>query len=104
MKFLSILLAGPALVAGRYLSDEVSSGTSTHYGGNVGGGACGFVGYTIPSGIYGTAFSGSNWNSAGVCGNCIEVTGPGGKKIKAMVCAFIWECHRAAFTDPFLDR
>lgn len=88
MKFLSILLAAPALVAARYLSDEVSSGTSTHYGGNVGGGACGLVSYTIPSGIYGTAFSGSNWNSAGVCGNCIEVTGPSGKKIKAMVCIF----------------
>ncbi|KLP22991.1 putative extracellular cellulase CelA/allergen Asp F7-like [Fusarium fujikuroi] len=85
MKLTSVLLAGPALVAGRYLSDEVTSGTSTHYGGNVSGGNCGFVSYTIPSGIYGTAFSGPNWDNAGVCGNCIEVTGPTGKKIKAMV-------------------
>jgi hypothetical protein len=87
MKFLSVLLAGPALVAGRYLSDEVTSGTSTHYGGNVSGGNCGFVNYSIPPGLYGTAFSGSNWNNAGVCGNCIEVTGPTGKKAKVMVSA-----------------
>ncbi|CEI62668.1 hypothetical protein FVEN_g5196 [Fusarium venenatum] len=104
MKFLSILLAVPALVAGRYLSDEVNSGTSTHYGGNVGGGACGLVAYTIPSGIYGTAFSGPNWNNAGVCGSCIEVTGPTGKKIKAMIVDRCNECnkgHLDLFEDAF---
>ncbi|KAF5022481.1 hypothetical protein F66182_5453 [Fusarium sp. NRRL 66182] len=94
MKFLSLLLAVPALVAGRYLSSEVVSGTSTHYGGNVAGGNCGFVGYTIPSGLYGTAFSGSNWNTAGVCGNCIEVTGPTGRTIKAMIVDKCPECAR----------
>ncbi|CAF3540654.1 unnamed protein product [Fusarium graminearum] len=104
MKFLSSLLTVPALVAGRYLSDEVSSGTSTHYGGNVGGGACGLVAYTIPSGIYGTAFSGPNWDTAGVCGNCIEVTGPTGKKIKAMIVDRCNECnkgHLDLFEDAF---
>ncbi|KAF4968784.1 hypothetical protein FSARC_3913 [Fusarium sarcochroum] len=94
MKFISLLLAAPALVAGRYLSSEVTSGTSTHYGGNVAGGNCGFVAYTIPSGLYGTAFSGSNWDNAGACGNCIEVTGPTGKKIKAMIVDKCPECNK----------
>ncbi|KAF5677016.1 extracellular cellulase [Fusarium heterosporum] len=104
MKFLSILLAGPALVTGRYLSDEVTSGTSTHYGGNVSGGNCGFVDYSIPSGLYGTAFSGSNWNTAGVCGNCIEVTGPTGKKAKVMIVDKCPECdkgHLDLFENTF---
>ncbi|KAF4435737.1 hypothetical protein F53441_13441 [Fusarium austroafricanum] len=94
MKLASVLITGPALVAGRYLSDEVNSGTSTHYGGNVSGGTCGFVSYTIPSGIYGTAFSGPNWDNAGVCGSCIEVTGPTGKKIKAMIVDKCNECNK----------
>lgn len=85
MKFLSLLLAAPALVFARDLSTEVVKGTSTHYGGNLNGGTCSFVSYSLPAGIYGTAFSGSNWNLAGNCGACIEVTGPNGKKIKTMV-------------------
>lgn len=85
MKFLSLLLAAPALVFARDLSTEVVKGTSTHYGGNLNGGTCSFVSYSLPAGIYGTAFSGSNWNLAANCGACIEVTGPNGKKIKTMV-------------------
>lgn len=61
------------------------SGKSTFYGGNVSGGTCSFVGYTIPAGLYGTAFSGSAWNSAANCGACVRVTGPNGNSITAMV-------------------
>lgn len=85
MKFLSALLTLPSLAAATVLSTETVSGSSTYYGGNLSGGTCSFSTYTLPSGIYGTAFSGSNWNSAGVCGSCIQVTGPTGKTIKAMV-------------------
>lgn len=61
------------------------SGKSTFYGGNVAGGTCSFTGYTIPAGLYGTAFSGSAWNSAANCGACVKVTGPNGNSITAMV-------------------
>ncbi|KAM5354475.1 hypothetical protein ACJ41O_001122 [Fusarium nematophilum] len=104
MKLLSLLLAIPALVSARYLNSEVVSGTSTHYGGNLNGGACSFVTYSLPSGIYGTAFSGGNWNSGGNCGACLEVTGPGGKKIKAMIVDQCNECakgHLDLFQNAF---
>jgi hypothetical protein len=60
------------------------SGKATTYGGNLAGGNCMFTGYTLPSGIFGTAFSGQNWD-ASKCGVCVSVTGPNGKPIKAMV-------------------
>ena len=67
------------------LSAAAVSGTSTFYGGNLNGGACSFTTMSgIPSGLYGTAFSGSAWNNAAQCGACLEVTGPSGK-IKVMV-------------------
>ncbi|KAL6708153.1 hypothetical protein ACN47E_003337 [Coniothyrium glycines] len=62
-----------------------NKGKATYYGGNVDGGMCSFTGYTIPSGLYGTALSDSNWAGAGNCGACVEVTGPAGNKITAMV-------------------
>ncbi|EEU36558.1 uncharacterized protein NECHADRAFT_42444 [Fusarium vanettenii 77-13-4] len=104
MKFLSLLLAAPALVFARDLSSEVVKGTSTHYGGNLNGGTCSFVSYSLPAGIYGTAFSGSNWNLAGNCGACIEVTGPNGKKIKTMIVDKCPECdkgHLDLFQNTF---
>lgn len=61
------------------------SGKATYYGGNLSGGTCSFTRYTIPSGIYGTALSDANWATAGNCGACIQVTGPSGSKITAMV-------------------
>jgi len=61
------------------------SGKATSYGGNLAGGNCMFTGYTLPSGVFGTAFSGQNWD-ASKCGVCVSVTGPNGKPIKAMVC------------------
>lgn len=67
------------------LSAAAVSGTSTFYGGNLNGGTCSFTTMSgIPSGLYGTAFSGSAWNNAAECGSCLEVTGPNGK-IKVMV-------------------
>lgn len=61
------------------------SGEATFYGGNLSGGTCSFSTYTLPAGIYGTALSDSNWDSAAHCGACVEVTGPAGNKITAMV-------------------
>ncbi|CAJ2513122.1 Uu.00g012410.m01.CDS01 [Anthostomella pinea] len=80
------------------------SGTSTFYGGNLNGGMCSFSTYTLPSGIYGTAFSGSAWATAANCGACIEVTGPSGDPITAMIVDQCPECdagHLDLFEDAF---
>lgn len=61
------------------------SGEATFYGGNVAGGTCSYSGYTLPSGLLGTAFSGAAWDNAAKCGACVAVTGPKGNTIKAMV-------------------
>ena len=61
------------------------TGEATYYGGNVAGGTCSFTGYTIPSKLYGTALSDSNWANAGNCGACVSVKGPSGSSITAMV-------------------
>lgn len=66
----------------------VLSGQATYYGGNTNGGMCSFSGYTLPSGIYGTAMSDSNWAGANICGACISVTGSAGEII-AMVSRFL---------------
>lgn len=79
-------------------------GEATFYGGNVSGGTCSFTGYTIPSGIFGTALSDSNWASASNCGACVQVTGPSGTKIKAMVvdqCPGCGPNHLDLFPDAF---
>ncbi|KAJ4367101.1 hypothetical protein N0V83_007631 [Neocucurbitaria cava] len=81
-----------------------NSGEATFYGGNVSGGMCSFTGYTIPSGIYGTALSDSNWAGAANCGACVQVTGPSGTKIKAMVvdqCPGCGTNHLDLFPDAF---
>lgn len=61
------------------------SGEATYYGGNVQGGACSFSTYTLPSGIFGTALSDSNWSNSAECGGCVSVKGPNGNSITAMV-------------------
>lgn len=69
-------------------NDEVTAaltGEATTYSGNIDGGMCSFTGYTIPSGIFGTALSDSNWAGAGSCGACVSVEGPNGNSITAMV-------------------
>jgi hypothetical protein len=69
-----------------YLGTASYSGSSTWYGGNLNGGACSFTTLSsLPAGIYGTAYSGAVWDNAAECGACIEVVGPSGATIKAMV-------------------
>ena len=79
------------------------SGQATFYGGNVKGGACSFSTYTVPSGLYGTAISDSNWDNAGNCGGCVAVT-YGGKTITAMIvdeCPGCGTNHLDLFPDAF---
>ncbi|KAF2137110.1 carbohydrate-binding module family 63 protein [Aplosporella prunicola CBS 121167] len=84
-------------------SSATTSGTATFYGGNTEGGQCLFSGYTIPSGLYGTAFSGSAWDGASHCGECLKVTGPLGT-VTVMVVDQCPECdatHLDLFEDAF---
>lgn len=74
-------------VAAPTLGGDPVVGESTHYGGNLSGGTCSFTTLTLPAGMFGTAFSGQAWEESGVCGACLEVTGPNGNTIKAMVCS-----------------
>ena len=60
------------------------TGQATYYGGNVHGGTCSFSTFNLPSGLYGTALSDSNWNTAANCGGCVKVN-HGGKSITAMI-------------------
>lgn len=79
-------------------------GDATFYGGNVAGGTCSFTGYTIPRGLFGTALSDSNWASGANCGACVQITGPDGNKIKAMVvdqCPGCGPNHMDLFPDAF---
>lgn len=87
-----------------FLAKRAVSGRSTFYGGNVQGGTCSFSTYTLPSGLYGTAFSGQAWNNAANCGGCVEVTHKG-KTITAMIVDKCPECdegHLDLFQDAFL--
>ncbi|KAF6844762.1 extracellular cellulase allergen asp f7 [Colletotrichum musicola] len=82
---------------------DAKQGKSTFYGGNTSGGMCSFSTYTIPSGLYGTAFSGQAWDSAANCGACVKVTGPNGV-ITAMIVDQCPECdagHLDLFQDAF---
>jgi hypothetical protein len=84
LAFLPLVFASPLLPSAP-ISLRDTSGTSTFYGGNLNGGTCSFTTMkSLPAGIYGTAFSGSGWNSAASCGACLQVTGPKGT-IKVMV-------------------
>lgn len=74
-----------------YLARRAVSGKSTWYGGNVQGGTCSFSTYTLPAGLYSTAFSGQVWNKAANCGGCVKVT-HAGKTITAMVVDKCNEC------------
>lgn len=74
----------PINLDSRSLNPRSLSGQATFYGGNVAGGACSFSTYTLPSNIYGTALSDSNWDTSGNCGGCVSAT-YGGKTITAMI-------------------
>lgn len=76
--------AAPMSLDSRSLARRSLSGQATFYGGNVQGGACSFSTYTLPSGLYGTALSDSNWATSANCGGCVAVS-YGGKTITAMV-------------------
>lgn len=73
------------LASGAVIGKRALSGEATFYGGNVAGGACSFSTYSLPSSIFGTALSDSNWDDAAECGACVSVTGPDGNSITAMV-------------------
>ncbi|GIZ37003.1 hypothetical protein CKM354_000046700 [Cercospora kikuchii] len=80
------------------------AGKATFYGGNTKGGMCSFSTYTLPQGIYGTALSDSNWAGSEACGGCVQVTGPNGKKITAMVtdqCPGCGANHLDLYSDAF---
>lgn len=52
---------------------------------------CSFSTYTLPSGVYGTALSDSNWDGSEACGRCVKVN-YGGKSLTAMVCSSSTPC------------
>ncbi|TDZ26420.1 Expansin-YoaJ [Colletotrichum sidae] len=96
----SIPVASSAPISG----SAVKQGKSTFYGGNTSGGMCSFSTYAIPSGLFGTAFSGQAWDSAAECGACVKVTGPNGDSITAMIVDQCPECdegHLDLFQDAF---
>jgi len=65
---------------------------------------CSFIGYTLPSGIFGTALSDSNWEGGAECGVCVSVTGPKGNKITAMIvdeCPGCGPNHLDLFPEAF---
>ncbi|KXT17386.1 hypothetical protein AC579_3859 [Pseudocercospora musae] len=84
-------------------------GEATFYGGNTQGGMCSFSTYKIPSGIYGTALSDSNWDNSEACGGCVKVTGPSGNSITAMIWKIVDQCpgcgtnHLDLFQDAFTE-
>lgn len=83
-------------------SSSATSGTATFYGGNLSGGTCSFTTLsTIPNSLYGTAYSGSAWDSGAECGACVEVTGPNGNTITAMVSNL--EISRPSLTPSLAD-
>ncbi|PKX97065.1 putative extracellular cellulase CelA/allergen Asp F7-like [Aspergillus novofumigatus IBT 16806] len=93
-----------AAAAASSSSSTTHSGKATFYGGNVSGGTCSFTGYTLPSGLFGTAYSGAAWNNAAECGACVSVKGPNGKTIKAMIVDQCPECeadHLDLFQNAF---
>ena len=83
----------PAILASVFLTvlqlsgfaSAATAGQSSFYGGNIDGGNCLLTGYSLPANIYGTAYSGAAWNSAGMCGGCLNVVGPNGNTIRVMV-------------------
>lgn len=79
-------------------------GEATFYTPDLAGGMCSFKGYTLPSGMFGTALSDSNWEGGADCGVCVSVTGPKGNKITAMIvdqCPGCGPNHLDLFPDAF---
>jgi hypothetical protein len=85
MKSLATATAIFSIAQGAVLGKRALTGQATTYGGNTAGGTCSFSTYTLPSTLFGTALSDSNWDNAANCGRCVSVTGPSGNSITAMV-------------------
>ncbi|KAL4933139.1 putative extracellular cellulase CelA/allergen Asp F7-like [Aspergillus undulatus] len=85
-------------------SSSSTTGSATFYGGNLSGGTCSFTDYTLPSHLTGVAYSGEAWDDAAECGACVEVTGPDGNSVKAMIVDKCPECsstHLDLFESAF---
>jgi expansin len=85
------------------LDASTHSGQATYYGGNVSGGMCSFSTYKLPSSLFGTALSDSNWANAQLCGACVKVSS-GGKTVTAMIvdqCPGCGSNHLDLFPDAF---
>ncbi|KAM0167422.1 hypothetical protein ACHAQE_000313 [Botrytis cinerea] len=85
IKNLATATALLSVAQGAVMGKRSLSGQATTYGGNTQGGACSFSTYTLPSNLFGTALSDSNWATASNCGRCVSVTGPSGNSITAMI-------------------
>ncbi|KAL3417457.1 extracellular cellulase (rare lipoprotein A) [Phlyctema vagabunda] len=88
MYFSNLVLAFAATLPtalGAALAERATTGTASWYGGNLDGGSCSFTGYTLPSGVFGTALSSAYYSNAANCGACVSVKGPNGKTITAMI-------------------
>ncbi|KAM3064921.1 hypothetical protein ACMFMG_011251 [Clarireedia jacksonii] len=85
MKSLATATTILSIAQGAVLGKRALTGQATTYGGNTAGGACSFSTYTLPSNLFGTALSDSNWDNAANCGRCVVVTGPSGNNITAMI-------------------
>ncbi|ESZ90513.1 plant expansin-like protein [Sclerotinia borealis F-4128] len=93
-----------SIAQGAVIEKRALSGQATSYGGNTAGGACSFSTYTLPSNIFGTALSDSNWAVAAQCGRCVSVTGPAGNSITAMItdeCPGCGTNHLDLYPDAF---
>ncbi|KAG9554050.1 barwin-like endoglucanase, partial [Aureobasidium melanogenum] len=102
--FASAALAAPFSANPNTVAKRALSGQATFYGGNTSGGQCSFTQYTLPSGVYGTALSSSNWDNAANCGACVSVKGPNGNSITAMItdqCPGCGTNHLDLYEDAF---
>ncbi|KAF7892507.1 uncharacterized protein EAF02_000045 [Botrytis sinoallii] len=93
-----------SIAQGAVMGKRALSGQATTYGGNTHGGACSFSTYTLPSNMFGTALSDSNWATASQCGRCVSVTGPSGNSITAMItdeCPGCGTNHLDLYTTAF---
>ncbi|KAJ2903129.1 uncharacterized protein MKZ38_010393 [Zalerion maritima] len=81
------------------------SGISTFYSGDLSGGTCSFTTLSLPDGVSGVALSSDGWDPT-YCGACVEITGPQGNKITAMVvdqCPTCSADHIDLFPDAFAE-
>ncbi|RDW61317.1 hypothetical protein BP5796_11209 [Coleophoma crateriformis] len=86
MQFSIICTIAAALLPfayGSVIAERSTSGIATWYSGAVG--ACSFDGYTLPSGVFGTALGLNLYSNAAQCGACVSISNASGTKITAMI-------------------